>query len=211
MDGSIFLCEARFTRLSNSGRLPRWQSSRFIWPSLGWLWVGLIVWSFLAPVFAAKPSFPADPWYLIDTWETEEGLPENSATAMVQTPDGYLWFGTFHGLVRFNGVQFEVFDPANTPALASEGIVNLHCDRNGRLWVSTYQGVAVLEGGQWRQVRKDDGWAGDYARTFTERANGDMLITAFNGKVFEYSHGKFTELPPPPGDSRNGYLGCSDE
>jgi len=50
---------------------------------------------------AAQSSFRADPSFLIDTWETEDGLPENSATAMVQTSDGYLWFGTFNGLVRF--------------------------------------------------------------------------------------------------------------
>src|SRR6266704_6161233 len=82
--------------------------------------------------FAARPTFQADPDYLIDTWETEDGLPENSATAMVQTPDGYLWFGTFNGLVRFDGVKFKVFNPANTPQLPSAGIVNLHLDRNGR-------------------------------------------------------------------------------
>jgi ligand-binding sensor domain-containing protein len=47
-----------------------------------------------------------DPNYLIDSWETEDGLPEDSATAIVQTPDGYIWLGTFDGLVRFNGVEF---------------------------------------------------------------------------------------------------------
>ena len=36
----------------------------------------------------------SDATFLIDSWETEQGLPENSATAMVQTPDGYLWFGS---------------------------------------------------------------------------------------------------------------------
>src|SRR4051812_16376549 len=53
--------------------------------------------------------------WLVKTWETEDGLPGNSVTAMVQTPDGYLWFGTFNGLVRFDGVKFKVFTPANTP------------------------------------------------------------------------------------------------
>ncbi|HEY7118450.1 MAG TPA: PAS domain S-box protein, partial [Tepidisphaeraceae bacterium] len=52
---------------------------------------------------AAKPTFQNDPVYLIDAWETDDGMPENSATAMVQIPDGYLWFGTFNGLVRFDG------------------------------------------------------------------------------------------------------------
>jgi signal transduction histidine kinase len=35
---------------------------------------------------AARPSFRGNPTYLIDTWKTEDGLPENSATAMVPTP-----------------------------------------------------------------------------------------------------------------------------
>src|SRR6266404_5641997 len=54
----------------------------------------------------ARVTYRADRDYLIDSWETEDGLPENTATAMVQTPDGYLWFGTFNGLVRFDGVKF---------------------------------------------------------------------------------------------------------
>src|SRR3954464_12664812 len=80
--------------------------------------------------------------WLIRTWQTEDGLPENSATAMVQGPDGYLWFGTFNGLVQFNGIDFKVFNSANTPGLPDGGIVNLHLDRRGRMWVSTYGGLA---------------------------------------------------------------------
>jgi len=148
---------------------------------------------------------------LIRTWETENGLPENSATAVVQSDDGYLWFGTFNGLVRFNGEDFAVFNPANTPQLPSAGIVNLHQDRAGRLWVSTYAGLVVLEDGQWRQLSRIEGWAGDYARTFTERSNGDLLVTSFNGRIFEFSGGRLQELPMPPGEEQQGYLGAVDE
>ena len=63
--------------------------------------------------------------YLIETWETEQGLPENSATSMVQTGDGYLWFGTFNGLVRFDGVRFEILDRSTMPILPGPGVVNL--------------------------------------------------------------------------------------
>src|SRR5204863_10040119 len=68
----------------------------------------------LALAFApGNVGLPAsDPDYLITTWQTDQGLPENSATAMVQTPDGYLWFSTFAGLVRFDGFRFSVFDRA---------------------------------------------------------------------------------------------------
>src|SRR4030095_3085546 len=93
--------------------------------------------------------------FLLDYWETDDGLPENSATAMVQTRDGYLWFGTFNGLVRFDGVRFTVFDPGNTPALPSAGIVNLYLDRTDALWCSTYKGMARLSNGHWTRFGRE--------------------------------------------------------
>jgi PAS domain S-box-containing protein len=171
---------------------------------LAWL-IGLIA---LPALAAARPTFRSDPTYVIDTWEIEDGLPENSATAMVQMSDGYLWFGTFAGLVRFDGVDFTVLTTANTPELPDFGIVNLHLDKSGRMWVSTYGGMAVLTQNKWRRVDKPDGWReGDYARTFAERDNGDLLVTTFTGKVLEYSKDRFTELPSPPGEAGKGYHG----
>jgi len=100
---------------------------------------------------AAAQTIRTDPNYLIDSWETEDGLPENSATAMAQDEDGYLWIGTFAGLVRFDGQTFTRFDTSNTPELPSDGIVNLHMDRRGRLWVSTYRGLVLREGMKWQK------------------------------------------------------------
>jgi len=149
--------------------------------------------------------------WLIKTWEVEHGLPENSATAMVQTADGYLWFGTFRGLVRFDGIKFTVFNSGNTPQLPSDGIVNLHLDRSGRLWVSTLKGLVVREGQQWHTLGTNEGWVGDYVRTFAERANGDLLLTSFYGQVMEFVNGRLAPLPEPPGEPRHGYFAHADE
>ena len=35
--------------------------------------------------------------YIIDVWQTDDGLPENEVTSIAQTPEGYLWIGLFHG------------------------------------------------------------------------------------------------------------------
>jgi signal transduction histidine kinase/ligand-binding sensor domain-containing protein len=163
------------------------------------------------PVLGATAGHPAEVEYVIASWETVDGLPENSATAVAQTPDGYLWFGTFNGLVRFNGIDFTVFNPDNTPELPSVGIVNVYADRRGRLWISTYEGLLVRDGESWRQWLPSDGWTGDYVRTFTERDDGGLFLTTFNGKLFEWAKGRFAELPAPPGDEGAGYLGCVDE
>lgn len=174
----------------------------------------LLALAFLLPTFFALSvrgaSFRDDPEYLIDSWETEDGLPENSATAMVQRPDGYLWFGTFNGLVRFDGVQFTVFNRANTPALPDAGIVNLHSDRSGRLWVSTMRGLVALEDGQWRSFGTNEGWAGNYVRTFAERTNGEVLFTTFDGRILAFENGRLSELPAPPGEPGRGYYGAVD-
>ncbi len=138
-------------------------------------------------------------------------MPENSATAIAQSQDGYLWFGTFNGLVRFDGVTFTVFHPANTPQLPSAGIVNLHLDKTGRFWVSTYNGLVLRQGASWRRLSRPNGSDIGTVRTFSERSNGDLLITTFEGQVYEVSGGTLAELPPPPGEQGQGYHGGVDE
>jgi ligand-binding sensor domain-containing protein len=62
---------------------------------------------------------------------------------IVQDPKGTLWFGTKHGLVRYDGGgRSTVFqpDPATPGAVAFDYIEKLYVDRSGTLWVGTYGG-----------------------------------------------------------------------
>jgi ligand-binding sensor domain-containing protein len=78
-------------------------------------------------------------------WLTENGLPQNTVQAIVQTQDGYLWIGTQEGLARFDGLNFTVFDKENTPAFKSNDIRALHEDKQGRLWISTSYGLVCRQ------------------------------------------------------------------
>jgi PAS domain S-box-containing protein len=168
-----------------------------------------VLYSGCAPIGHAAGTRAVDE-FLFEYWETDDGLPENSATAMVQTPDGYLWFGSFNGLVRFDGVRFTVFDPSNTPELPSPGIVNLYLDRTDALWCSTYKGMARLSNGHWTRFGREQGWTSDFARTFAESNDGTLYVTGFDGRILKFAEGRFGELPAPPGDPRSGYLGHVD-
>ncbi len=75
------------------------------------------------------------PSYFLRVWQTEDGLPENVVTAIVQTHDGYLWVGTYDGLARFDGASFTVFDNNNTPEMSSSRVISLFEDREGNLWI----------------------------------------------------------------------------
>ena len=81
---------------------------------------------------------PAD--YLVDKWDTEDSLPSSTVTSIAQTPDGYLWVGTYNGLARFDGARFVTFDPVNQPALTQTRVQGLFLDANGTLWINTFRG-----------------------------------------------------------------------
>src|SRR5215813_14568099 len=76
----------------------------------------------------------------VDTWTTDNGLPQNSVTGLTQTPDGYIWFTTNDGLVRFDGVRFKVFNKSNTPEIPTNRMAEAFADKSGRLWVHTEDG-----------------------------------------------------------------------
>src|SRR5215470_8820561 len=92
---------------------------------------------------------PSSHHYLRQTWQTAEGLPQNSVRAIVQTPEGYLWFATAEGLVRFDGNRFTVYDRTSTPPLPSGNISTLAVAADGALWIGFRRnGLARLQGDQ---------------------------------------------------------------
>src|SRR6185312_3740480 len=86
---------------------------------------------------------PAVAQYRFDHWTADNGLPQNSVREIVQTQDGYLWFTTFDGLVRFDGVRFTVFKKSNSPGLPSNRFVSLFEDRSGDLWAGLETGEVL--------------------------------------------------------------------
>ncbi len=72
--------------------------------------------------------------YVHQTWTTANGLPQNSASDIIQSKDGYIWFATQEGIARFDGVQFTVFDRTTTPELDDSWVVALLEDREGGIW-----------------------------------------------------------------------------
>jgi ligand-binding sensor domain-containing protein len=78
--------------------------------------------------------------YNFSSWTTDDGLPQNSVYAILQTSDGYLWFTTLDGLVRFDGVSFTNFSKSNTKGLKSNRFNCLLEDDRGDLWIGTADG-----------------------------------------------------------------------
>ncbi|MEO1083915.1 MAG: two-component regulator propeller domain-containing protein, partial [Acidobacteriota bacterium] len=117
-----------------------------------WLWAA----SFFA-LASAGPSRALSPDLAISqltlrTWQTDQGLPQNSVRDLAQTPDGYLWIATQAGLARFDGVRFKVWRRSSGADLPHDQISSLAVDRDGSLWIGTLGGLAVYRGGRLESV-----------------------------------------------------------
>ena len=114
------------------------------------------------------------------TWTSNEGLPQNSIYAMVQTGDHYIWLGTQEGLIRFDGVRFEIFDTKNTPAIRHNWIMCLYEDREETLWIGTNGGgLTAYRKGVWTNYSTRDGLSNDFIWSVTQDRDG-AIWTATN-------------------------------
>jgi hypothetical protein len=163
-------------------------------------WILLVAWCWLCAYAldlhaAGKPASPAGASYIIDKWDTEDNLPENAVIAMTQTRDGYLWLGTFGGgLVRFDGINFKVFDEGNTPRLNSSRIVSLFQDSRSNLWIGTENaGVALMKDGQIsRPFDAEPGLFPTRLLTACEEPSGAIWLSFANGQIARYADGQYT-------------------
>ena len=86
---------------------------------------------------------------LVHTWEIDDGLPHNRVLGVAQTADGYLWFATFYGLVRFDGVRFTPFWERISTTEERDQVDAVLASRDGALWIGTGRGGV----GRWRAGR----------------------------------------------------------
>ena len=104
---------------------------------------------------------------VLQTWTVEQGLPHNFITAIQQTPDGFVWVGTYGGLARFDGLRFRSFDEEAPPALRGK-ISDLTIDARGALWIATDNGLLRYADSTFAEVP---------LRACTARAVGQLLPT----------------------------------
>jgi ligand-binding sensor domain-containing protein/signal transduction histidine kinase len=70
---------------------------------------------------------------------TEDGLSQVSVFSILQDNQGFMWFGTEHGLNRYDGYTFAVYkhDPEDPNSLSDSWISAMTVDPSGDLWIGT--------------------------------------------------------------------------
>jgi ligand-binding sensor domain-containing protein len=77
--------------------------------------------------------------YTVKTFTTEDGLPNNNIRAIAEDSTGFLWFGTWDGLSRYDGYEFKNYFhvPGDTNSIPYFSIQMLLVDGANNLWVLT--------------------------------------------------------------------------
>ncbi len=154
--------------------------------------------------------------YIMNVYSIADGLPQNSVLCLTQGSDGYLWFGTRSGLVRFDGVTPRIFNRWNTPQLKSDTILSLFEDRDGFLWMGTDgAGFVSKKGEEWRAYTTEDGLSNNRVRVVFKDSRGDLWAGTDYGlnrvrdgqfKVYTTMHGLAGNAVNAIIEGRNGDL-----
>ncbi|MCR5289677.1 MAG: hypothetical protein K6E51_06765 [Treponema sp.] len=117
------------------------------------------------------------------TWTTSDGLPGNNITDMIQAKNGYLYFGTYVGLVRFDGMDFQVMNRNKDPKYDFVSARILYQDSKGNIWSgSNDEGVACISpNGNVIMYTTKDGLPNNSIRAITEDLNGNIWIGTASG------------------------------
>ncbi|MBN2009011.1 response regulator [candidate division KSB1 bacterium] len=72
----------------------------------------------------------------------EDGLSNSGITSIIQDSKGFMWFGTFEGLNRFDGYSFKQYkyDPNNPNGITDNTIKKIIEVNSGTMWICTYSG-----------------------------------------------------------------------
>ena len=84
--------------------------------------------------------------YSAITYDTSNGMPTSEANGLAMTKGGFLWIGSYGGLIRYDGNNFVRID--NRHGVESVGCI--FTDSKDRLWIGMNEnGVALRERGEY--------------------------------------------------------------
>lgn len=130
--------------------------------------------------------------YVNQVWTAAEGLPGNTVTDLLQKSDGYIYIGTYDGLVRFDGVKFTILNKNTVSDFRCVSARTIFEDTDGNLWVgSNDEGVAKISSSGIEMFTTDNGLPNNSIRDIAQDKSGNIWIGTSNGVVFLTPSGKF--------------------
>lgn len=126
--------------------------------------------------------------YVVNIYNEQSGLPTGEANVVIQTMDGYVWIGSYGGLIRYDGTLFKNFSEEKD-GISSSSVRSLFEDSKGRLWIGTNDaGVFVYEKEQFTKIEGPKDRSFLCIRDFAEGADG-VIYAASNSGLAQIEEG----------------------
>ena len=137
--------------------------------------------------------------FVPDVWTAADGLPGNTVTDIIQSSTGYMYLGTYDGLVRFDGVQFDTFNRRTEKKYSFVAARTIFEDSKGNLWVGTNdEGVRkIAPSGEIEEYTTENGLPNNSIRSICEDNEENIWIGTTSGVVIVDKNGYariFSEL-----------------
>lgn len=135
--------------------------------------------------------------YQINQWTTDNGSISNSIIALYQSKKGYLWVGTYSGLMRFDGQNFKIYDKPNNEEITHEGIRVITESADGSLWLGTNGGgLLLLEGETISNITTQHGLSGNQVYAIHHLSESEILVgTSMGLDLIKLQNNKIDILP----------------
>jgi len=134
-------------------------------------------------------SMALDPQYplhqkVMTGWTSQEGLSSDNITQVLQDSQGYFWFGTYNGIVRFDGIHFHTYSRFTNLDFPTNSANVLMEDRNGGIWAGTNgDGVVYLFEDQVESIGQSDGMPSLVVRALAQGSDNQILAGTNAGLV----------------------------
>ncbi|HEY4048640.1 MAG TPA: two-component regulator propeller domain-containing protein [Acidobacteriaceae bacterium] len=146
----------------------------------------------------------------------EQGLSESRVEFMLQDHQGFMWFGTFNGLNRYDGYRFKSYkpEPNNSNSIGGVRIYSLFQDRSGALWIGVEQELDRFDPVKqtfthFHSNPNDPASPSGYVEHITQDSDGMLWLATRNGlDRLDPDTGRFTHYRHDPNDPQS--LSSSD-
>ncbi len=93
-------------------------------------------------LFACMLTASAKEHYVVQHYSIKDGMSQNTVMAIMQDKQGFMWFGTWDGLNRFDGYVFETFKAMHNgvEAHVNNRVDLIYEDEAEQIWWTTYDG-----------------------------------------------------------------------
>lgn len=167
----------------------------------------------LALFFASFCSFSQD--HSVRFLDISDGLSNNSITTIYQDKDGYMWFGTYDGLNRYDGYTFKIFrnEINNENSLSNNTIYCIDGDENRQIWIGGNKGASVYDPSKalFYSVKYKDNSSGaevvlkDVVHQIKSVSNELVLLATQNSGLLAFERGAFTGKTIPIAKLKNPF------